>query len=258
MIKLNVNNLGFSISNQRILSDVSFEIKQGEFVGLVGPNGCGKSTLLKNIYKVHQPDTGAVYIDGTNVLKLTNRDAAKRMSVMVQEHSIEFDISVIEMVLLGRYAHKNFLSNSSQKDYEIARNSLIAAGMNGFEDRSFLSLSGGEKQRVLIARALTQQAEFIILDEPTNHLDVGYQYQIMNILKQQNTTVFSSIHDLNIAAYYCDKIIVMKEGTIIDYGTPVKVLTKELIEELFDVSAELSMNQNTGKLNIFFYPMGID
>lgn len=256
MIKLKVDNLGFSISNQRIISNVSFEINQGDFVGLVGPNGCGKSTLLKNIYQVYKPDTGVVYIDGAEAAKLPSRELAKRMSVMVQENTVEFDINVLEMVMLGRYAHKKFLHSSSAEDYEIARRSLHAAGMDGFEDRSFASLSGGEKQRVLIARALTQQADFIILDEPTNHLDIGYQYQIMNILKQQNTTIFSSVHDLNLAAYYCDKIIVINEGRIIDYGIPAKVLTKELIEELFGVSAEISVNQRTGRMKIFFYPIG--
>jgi iron complex transport system ATP-binding protein len=254
MIKLKVEDLGFSISNHRIISNVSLEINEGDFVGLVGPNGCGKSTLLKNIYKVYKPDEGAIYIDGANVTKISNKESAKRMSVMVQENSVEFDMDVMEMIMLGRYAHKKFLSNTSAKDHEIARIALNAVGMDGFEDRSIISLSGGEKQRVLIARALTQQTNFIILDEPTNHLDIGYQYQIMSILKHQNTTVFSSIHDLCIAAYYCDKIIVMNDGSIIDYGTPEQVLTKERIEKLFGVSAEITTNQVTGKMQIFFSP----
>lgn len=255
MIKLSVDNLGFSISNQRIISDVSLEINEGNFVGLVGPNGCGKSTLLKNIYKAYTPDAGTSYIDGIDVVKLSNREAAKRMSVMVQENNVEFDMNVMEMVLLGRFAHRKFLSSASGEDCRIAKKALETVGMDGFEDRSFISLSGGEKQRVLIARALTQQANFIILDEPTNHLDVGYQYQIMHILKQQNTTVFASIHDLNIAAYYCDKIIVMNEGSIVGYGTPEEVLTKELIERLFGVSTVITENSMTGKMQIYFYPI---
>lgn len=254
MIKLNVENLGFVISNHKILSNVSLDINKGEFVGLVGPNGCGKSTLLKNIYKVYKPDSGVIYIDETNIAGLSSKESAKLMSVMVQENNIEFDMDVLEMVMLGRYAHKKVFSNSSKIDYEIAKSSLKAVGMEHCEQRSFISLSGGEKQRVLIARAIAQQADFIILDEPTNHLDVGYQYQIMNILKQQNITVFSSIHDLCIAAYYCDKIIIMNEGTIIDYGSPDEVLTKELIEKLFGVSAEISNNKITGKMQIYFYP----
>lgn len=176
------------------------------------------------------------------------------MSVMVQETSVEFDLDVLEMVMLGRYAHQTLLSSSSAQDYQIARDALKAVGMQGCETRSFRSLSGGEKQRVLIARALTQQAKLIILDEPTNHLDVGYQYQVMSILKRQNITVFSSIHDLSLAAYYCDQLLVLHEGAIIACGPPATVLTQELIARLFGVSAELSIHQATGKLQIFFYP----
>ncbi len=255
MIKLQVENLNFSISGQQIISDISLEVNKGDFVGLVGPNGCGKSTLLKNIYRVYRPDSGIVYIDGTDIFQLSSRESAKRLSVMVQENNVEFDMDVLEMVMLGRFAHKKFLSNSSKDDHRIAEEALSAVGMEGYEERSFSSLSGGEKQRVLIARALAQQADFIILDEPTNHLDVGYQYQIMNILKEQNITVFSSIHDLNIAAYYCDKIIVMDHGAIVDCGTPETVFTPTMIERLFGVSAEISLNRTTGKIRIFFIPL---
>ncbi len=254
MIKLKVESLGFAIANKKILSDVCLEIVEGEFVGLVGPNGCGKSTLLKNIYKVYKPDNGCVYIDGKDVTKLSNRETAKKMSVMVQENSVEFDMDVMEMVLLGRYAHKKFLSDSSAEDLKITVNALQAVGMEGYKDRSYISLSGGEKQRVLIARALAQQANLIILDEPTNHLDVGYQYQIMSILKKQKTTVFSSIHDLNLAVFYCDKIIVMDKGEIIGFGKPEEALSEELIAGLFGVSSEIATNKSTGKLQIYFYP----
>ena len=126
--------------------------------------------------------------------------------------------------------------------------------MEGFEERSFLSLSGGEKQRTLVARALVQQTDLIILDEPTNHLDIGYQYQIMSILKKQDMTVFSSIHDLNIAACYCDKIILMKKGKIVDVGTPAEVFTPDKIQHLFGVETEVTTNQATGRPNIIFRP----
>ncbi len=254
MMKLKIENLGFKISNKEILKNVCMDIKEGEFVGLVGPNGCGKSTLLKNIYKVYRPDSGCVYIDGTNILNLSNKDAAKKLSVMVQENSVEFDMDVREMVSLGRYAHKKFWDNTALEDLKITEDAIKSVGMAGYETRSYSSLSGGEKQRVLIARALAQQANLIILDEPTNHLDVGYQYQIMNILKAQGTTVFSSIHDLNIAVFYCDKIIIMNEGSIIGYGNPEEALTEDIIHNLFGVSAEINRNKTTGKLQLYFYP----
>ena len=182
-----------------------------------------------------------------------NRENARKMSVMVQENSIEFDMYVMDMVLLGRYAHKKLLGETNADDRRIAREALLKVGMEACEDRSYLSLSGGEKQRVLIARALTQQAKMIVLDEPTNHLDVGYQYQIMNILKAQDITVFSAIHDLNIAAYYCDKVILMDKGQIIRYGRPEEVFTPECIKNLFKISAEVTVGKN-GKFHIYYDP----
>lgn len=253
-MKLEVKDLGYSIDHKEILSDIHLNIKEGEFVGLVGPNGCGKSTLLKTIYKVLKPDDGIIYLDNEDMAKWNNKETAKRMSVMAQESNIEFDMNVLDMVLLGRYAHKQMFADTSKTDLKIARESLMKVGMSEYEDRSFLSLSGGEKQRILVARLLTQQAKFVILDEPTNHLDIGYQFQIMNILKCQDITVFSSIHDLNIAALYCDKIIAMKKGNILCCGTPEEVLTPELIQELFGIRAQITVNTATGRIQIYYIP----
>lgn len=255
MNHLEVKDLSYSIGQTTLIKEICLSITKGSFVGLVGPNGCGKSTLLKNIYRVYQPDQGIVLINGTNIRDLSSRDAAKQMSVMVQESNVEFDMYVLDMVLLGRYAHKRLLSDTTKEDIRIARDSLKAVGMEGYEDRSFSSLSGGEKQRVLVARALTQQADIILLDEPTNHLDIGYQYQIMNILKAQNITVFSSIHDLNLAAYYCDRLVLMNHGKIIRYGPPEEVFTKEILNELFAIDSDISIDPRTGKIRIFYYPI---
>ncbi|AWI05783.1 ABC transporter ATP-binding protein [Clostridium drakei] len=257
-MKLKVEDLCYKICDYDILNDVNIEIKEGEFVGLIGPNGCGKSTLLKNIYRVCKPYCGSVFIDDININKLSSKDAAKRMSVMIQENNIEFDVNVLDMVLLGRYAHKKLLENNSEEDLIIARQSLKDVGLYGYEDRSFFSLSGGEKQRVLIARALTQKAKLVILDEPTNHLDIGYQFQIMDILKSQKVTVFSSIHDLNIAAFYCDKIFAMDCGRITGYGTPEKVITEDLIKKLFRVNAQIQVNSTTNKISIHYISSSID
>ncbi|MBW6411735.1 ABC transporter ATP-binding protein [Clostridium weizhouense] len=253
-MKLKVEDLSYKICEDEILSNINIEINKGDFVGLIGPNGCGKSTLLKNIYRVYKPYCGGIFIDDISINKLNNKDIAKRMSVMVQENNIEFDINVLDMVLLGRYSHKKLLENNSNEDFFIARQSLKEVGLSNYEDRSFLSLSGGEKQRVLIARALAQKAEFIILDEPTNHLDIGYQFQIMDILKKQEITVFSSIHDLNIACFYCDKLFVMDNGKIIDYGTPEQVITNDLIKKLFRVNANIRINSITNKISITYLP----
>ncbi|MBR2099489.1 MAG: ABC transporter ATP-binding protein, partial [Firmicutes bacterium] len=234
-MKLNVENLSYSIGSKLIVDGVNLGVEEGSFVGLVGPNGCGKSTLLKNIYKVYKPDSGAVYVDGKNLAVMSSRETAKEMSVMQQENNVEFDMTVFDMVMLGRYSHQKMFGTNMVTEGQIVRDALAEVGLAGYDERSFLSLSGGEKQRTLVARALVQKAELVILDEPTNHLDIGYQYQIMNILKNQDLTVFSSIHDLNIASCYCDRIVLMKQGQIVDFGTPEEMFVLEKIRDLFGV-----------------------
>ncbi len=253
-MKLQVEGLTYRIGETKIISNIDVSVNKGEFVGLIGPNGCGKSTLLKNIYRVLSPEHGTILLDGGEIRRMGSKELARKMSVMIQENNVEFDMSVLDMVLLGRYAHKKMLAGTDSNDLQIARNALREVGMADYEERSFLSLSGGEKQRILIARALTQQAEFIVLDEPTNHLDIQYQFQIMDILKRQDVTVFSSVHDLNIAAYYCDRIIVMKKGHVLSAGTPEEVLTDELIWELYHIHAEIRTNPTTGKKQIYYIP----
>ena len=253
-MKLEVKDITYSIDGKLIVDGVSLGIREGDFVGLVGPNGCGKSTLLKNIYKVYKPDAGAVFIDGKNAADMSSRETAREMSVMQQENNVEFDMTVYDMVMLGRYAHQKMFGTDKVSERETVLAGIREVGMEGFEERSFLSLSGGEKQRTLVARALVQQAKLIILDEPTNHLDIGYQYQIMNILKRQNLTVFSSIHDLNVAACYCDRILLMKKGRIVDAGTPEEVFVPEKIRSLFGIDASITVNKATGRPNIMFIP----
>lgn len=253
-MRLNVNNLNFHIDGVRILNDISLSVKEGEFVGLIGPNGCGKSTLLKNIYKTFKPERNAVFLDGKDVMTLNAKEMAKEVSVMAQENSIEFDIEVMDMVMYGRYCHRKFLEGEKKEDVDICKRYIREVGLEGYEHRAYLSLSGGEKQRVLLARALVQESRLIVLDEPTNHLDVRFQYLIMQTLKNQNVTIFSSVHDLNIASMYCDKIILMDKGNIIATGTPKEVLTEKNIADIFHVCSQITVNEITGKVQIYYLP----
>ena len=234
MIKLETRGITYSIDGKIIIDGIDISVKEGEFVGIVGLNGCGKSTLLKNIYKVFTPDSGAAFIDGENI--------------------VDFDMTVYDMVMLGRFAHQKLFSGSSEEDRTIVNEYIKEVGLSGYENRHFLSLSGGEKQRTLLARALSQKTPVILLDEPTNHLDIGYQYQIMNILKRQSLTILCCVHDLNIAAAYCDRIILMKNKKIFDVGTPKEMLTRENIRTLFDIDTMIIENEKTGRLNIIFMP----
>ncbi|EJW93005.1 iron compound ABC transporter, ATP-binding protein, partial [gut metagenome] len=178
----------------------------------------------------------------------------KKMAVVTQENDINFDFTVMEMMMIGRYAHRSLLTDKSPKEKEICRKALKMVGMEHMENRSFLTLSGGEKQRVLIASAFSRNTELIVLDEPTNHLDVGYQFQIMDIMKaQKQATVFSSIHDMNIAMQYCDYIIALKKGNVVAVGTPQKVLTVERIRDLFRVKSEI---ENLGQGDYYIRYLG--
>ena len=237
---LTTRNLRFSAGDRELIHGISLEIPQGSFVGLIGPNGCGKSTLLKTIYRVNKASQGAVYISGRDTDRMSSREVAKQMAVVTQENDINFDFTVMEMMMIGRYAHRSILAVRDADDEELCRKALRYVGMEEFEKRSFLTLSGGEKQRVLIASALSRNARLVVLDEPTNHLDVGYQFQIMDLMRaRKDITVFSSIHDMNIAMQYCDYIIAMKEGNVVSAGSPEQVLTAELLSDLFRVRAEL-------------------
>lgn len=253
-MSLKVKSLDYEIGGNEILQAVSLEIQKGEFVGLVGPNGCGKSTLLKNIYRTLKPKHNTVFIDGNDVFGLSSKKLALELAVMAQENNMEFDFQVRDMVMFGRYARRKFLQGDSRQDRDLCKKLLNEVGLSGYEERSFLSLSGGEKQRVLLARALMQESSYMILDEPTNHLDISYQYQIMDTLKKQKITVFSSVHDLNLASLYCDRIIFMYKGKVVDQGRPEEVLTAENLWEFFHIKAQITRNTATGKQQIYYLP----
>ena len=242
---LSVKNLSFSVKDRELIHKISFDIPRGSFVGLIGPNGCGKSTLLKTIYRVNQASSGAVYLNGEDIQKMASKAVARQMAVVTQENDIQFDFSVMELMMIGRYAHRGMLQNRDADDEKICRDALKLVGMEEFEQRSFLTLSGGEKQRVFIASAFSRKPQIIVLDEPTNHLDVGYQFQIMDLMKaQKESTVFSSVHDMNIAMQYCDYILALKNGEIVSSGTPEKVLTEALLRDLFSVRTEMIKMDN--------------
>lgn len=239
-IMLRTEGVSFSVNQKALLRDISLEIPQGSFVGLIGPNGCGKSTLLKTIYRAYKADEGTVYLDGRDMSGLSNREMAKRMAVVTQEHDISFDFSVMEMMMIGRYAHRKAFSTRDEGDEELCLEALRSVGMEDFRHRSFLSLSGGEKQRVLIASAFSRNTKLLLLDEPVNHLDIGYQFLIMDIMKKRTeTTIFVSVHDMNLALTYCDKVIALHKGEVVAAGRPEEVITIDLLRQLYRVDAEI-------------------
>lgn len=251
-MKLTVKNLEFIIDKKKILNDVAIEVPKGSFVGIIGPNGSGKSTLLKNIYRVYKPKSGEILLDGKSIFKMSSKECAREVSVLAQESSTQFDFTVEDIVKMGRYPYKSVFEDYSKDDMEMVHKMIKRVGLTEHTHRIFNTLSGGEKQRTLIARSLVQDADFLILDEPTNHLDIGYQIQIMDIVKALNITTLAAIHDMNIASMYCDYLIVMKKGKVITSGKTENVLTEELLSTLFDVSCHIGINPVTKKKYIFY------
>lgn len=250
-MNIQTDTIQVSFGSKTILHDISLAIQDKEFVGIIGPNGSGKSTFLKCLYRVLQPSGGKIFFDGTELSSLSHRDTALKMAVVAQHSTVNFDFSVLEMVLMGRSPYKGLLDRDQLDDYEIARHALAQVGLSDFESRNFNTLSGGEQQRVILARALAQRTECLVLDEPTNHLDIKYQLELMTIVKRLDATVVSAIHDLNLAAIYCDRIIALKDGHIVCSGTPQDVLSSDTIRHIYGVSAMVQILPD-GRLNIIY------
>ena len=251
-MKLKIEGLEYEIGKQKILKGIDLEIPKGKFVGIIGPNGSGKSTLLKNIYRVYKPSKGKIYIDGKEINEMKSKEIAKELAILAQESSTQFDFTVEDVVKMGRYPYKSMFEDYSKEDIKLVDEMIKRVGLENYKDRSFNTLSGGEKQRAFIARALVQDTDFIILDEPTNHLDITYQIQLMDIIKSMNVTVFAALHDMNISAMYCDYIIVMKHGEILKNGTVDEIFTSETIKEVFGVDSYILENPINGRKQIFY------
>lgn len=253
-MKLQTEGVSWSVEAHKIVNDISLAVAEGEFVGLLGPNGSGKSSLLRTIYRILKPEAGLVTLDGANVWHLPPREVARQMAVVMQERSGDFDFSVHEIVMMGRNPHKGMFDRDTTQDFQLVEEALARVDMTAFAGRSFLTLSGGEKQRVLIARALVQQAHFLVLDEPTNHLDIHYQLEILELVKHLGVTALAALHDLNLAAFYCDRLYVLKAGQVVASGSPEVVLNPDLIRTVYGVWSEVSTHPLTGKLTITFFP----
>ncbi|GAA0971637.1 ABC transporter ATP-binding protein [Acrocarpospora macrocephala] len=231
------------------VSGVDLEVEPGEFVGLVGPNGSGKSTLLRALYRARRPDAGTVRVDGDDVWRtLSARRSAQRTAVLAQHSTDGFDFTVAELVATGRTPHRS----APAADREIIARALERVGMTGRADRPYATLSGGERQRVLLARALAQQGDVLVLDEPTNHLDIAAQLELLELVHELKITTLAALHDLNLAAAYCDRLYVLAAGRVVAYGPALDVLTPALLLEVFGVRAHLGLNPLTGRPNLTF------
>jgi len=242
----------------KALREVSVCVDRGSFTGLIGPNGCGKTTLLKLLAGVLSPDSGTVSLDGRPLASMSRRHVARRLAVVPQETHPAFDYSVLEMALMGRHPHLGAFQLEGPADIAIAHESLTATGTSHLAERSYMSLSGGEKQRVVIASALTQAPEVLLLDEPTASLDLGYQLEVGLLLRRLNrersATMVMATHDLNLAASLCDTLVLMRNGRVLASGNTSEVLTSAMVRQLYDVEADVRVHELAGHLTVV--PLG--
>ena len=237
MYPIDIQNIAFSFDySTLILSELTLRLKHGGFTGILGPNGSGKTTLVGLISRWHKPSTGQILLQGQAINTIPHKELARQLAVVEQESQWGTDITVRELVALGRLPHQSLLSDESDEDLLAISSALVKTGMSGMENRRLSTLSGGEKQRTRIAVALAQQTEILILDEPTTHLDIRHQMELLNLLKElsrEGLTVIAVLHDLNLAALYCDSLVLLKSGKVFVAGTVESALTATNIEAVY-------------------------
>lgn len=250
-MKLKVRNLEFSYSSTPVLEDVTMELTQSEMIGIVGPNGTGKSTLIRCIDRILEPRRGSILLDEEDIKHMGMMEIAKKLGYVPQSISSIFPTTVFDTVLMGRRPHIGW--RSSNDDREKIVDILQLMEIEDIAMKDFNELSGGQQQKVLIARALAQEADMLLLDEPTSNLDIRHQIEVMEIIKdliaKKDISAIMAVHDLNLASRYADRVIMMKGGRIFDAGNPSDVLTPENIKSVYGVEAEV-INGNGGGLYI--------
>ncbi|RLF72599.1 MAG: ABC transporter [Thermoplasmata archaeon] len=253
-MKLNINGITFFYDSVKALDDITFEVNEGEVLGVIGPNGSGKTTLLRCINMALKPKVGTVFIDGENILELDRKDIAKKIAVVPQNSTIRFPFTLFDIVLMGRTPHLGRLDRETPEDIEIAKKAMKITKTLHLADRLIDEVSGGERQRVIIARALTQEPKILLLDEPTLHLDINHQLEILELIKKlarkNKLIVILTSHDLNLASRYCDRLVLLNTGRIYSIGKPQNVLTRDNIKEVYNIEVEINYNKRTKSLNI--------
>ncbi|MFD4293652.1 ABC transporter ATP-binding protein [Rhodococcus sp. NPDC058505] len=251
-MRVDYRDVTVEIGGTRILEAVTLAAEEGTFVGVVGANGSGKSTLLRCLYRALSPAAGRILVGGTDIAAISMRENARQVAALTQDSLMQFDFTAAEVVATGRLPHQSALRRADRRDVGLCRDALATADASHLEHRSFLSLSGGERQRVLIARALAQQPRVLVLDEPTNHLDVHHQYSVLTAARNLGITVIAALHDLNLAAQYCDRLFVLSGGRLVCTGTPDEVVTADVLRRWFAIGGHVVTHPRLGVPQIIF------
>ncbi|MHA1170261.1 MAG: ABC transporter ATP-binding protein [Candidatus Hodarchaeales archaeon] len=249
-MRLSIDNVVFKYDSVTILDGITFNVEQGRITGIIGPNGSGKTTLLRCMANTLKPEQGAVLIDEKNVLTYKRKDLAKFLSVVPQITRLETGFTVFETTLLGRYPHQGLFQRETEKDYRVVKSVLSRVGIGHLANRDVSELSGGEKQLVSIALALSQEPRVLLLDEPTLHLDINMQYKIMKICREicreEKIVIVIVIHDLILASHFCDDLIILKNGRILTAGPVDGVINEKTIRETYQTNVIIGRDGATG------------
>jgi len=234
---IDVNNLSYSYGNFKVLSDITFSVRKGDFFIVIGPNGSGKTTLMKVVAGILKPQNGRLEILGQPIDQYTRKALARTIAFVPQTLPVDFPFSVTEVVLMGRSPYLGMLGLEQERDLEIARQAIAFTGVEHLAHRKLDQLSGGEQQRVFIARAICQEPEVILLDEPTASLDLAHQVRLLDLMeklkREKGVTVVMISHDVNLAAMYADSLLLLNKGQIVSRGNPDQVLTFQTLEEVY-------------------------
>ncbi len=253
-MSLRARGLEFYYAARKVLDNISFTAEVGELIGLVGPNGSGKTTLLKILDGLLKPKVGSVYLDGRKLQDLRLDEIARMMAMVPQDSIANSEFTVFEIVMMGRTPHLKRFSLEGAEDEKKVKKWMELTETIHLAERKLTEISGGERQRVIIARALAQEPKVLLLDEPTANLDICYQLQIMNLIKnltrRLNLIAICAIHDLNLAARYCDKLILLSEGKIVAIGKPIEVITAENLRKVFKIDVKIAYDPETDSINI--------
>jgi iron complex transport system ATP-binding protein len=250
---LSAKAIHFSAAGRPILGGVDLTVAPGERVGVIGPNGSGKSTLLRCLYAWHAPTSGTVLLDGTDISALPAHRRAQAVAVLAQHTEAGLGLTVGEVVALGRLPHRRAWGRAETDDAAAIDDALALIGLEMWRDRPFGPLSGGEKQQVLFARALAQRPSLLILDEPTNHLDIRHQLELLRAARDRGVSVVVTLHDLNLAARWCDRLCLLEAGRIRATGLPDDVLTLDLIGSVYGVHVDIDRDPRTGRPRLSYY-----
>lgn len=257
---VDATDVSITLGEVGALDSVSFEVEQGSFLGIIGPNGAGKTTLLRTISGVLRPDTGRIFVDGQDVTTLSAREVSRLVAVVPQETNLAFDFDVADIVEMGRTPYRRRVSWGPRPDTDIVERAMAQTQVEDLADRAISEVSGGERQRVLLARALAQDTPVLLLDEPTANLDINHQIRTLELVRSlvddAGKTVLAPIHDLNLAAHYCDRLLLLSEGRRTAMGPPEAVLTESNLESAFGTEAVVTNHPVTGSVYVMALPAG--